>query len=81
MKMTGLSPFHGVQWAGAAHKEGIQANCPFKEAKQLLSKKESKITSIDKLYKSATPKELISIPCFTMGKGFEYDFKNLGPRF
>lgn len=73
--------FHGVQWAGVPKKEGIRQIIPFKEAKQLLRKKESKITSLDKLYKSASPKDFISIPSFTMGKGSEYDFKAWDPQF
>lgn len=68
--------FNGVQWEGAPHKEGLRQIVHFKEVKQPLRKKDSKISSLDKLYRSATPKEFISIPCFTMGKGFEYDFKN-----
>lgn len=73
--------FHGVQWAGTARKEGIRQIIPFKEAKQLLRKKDSKINTLDKLYKSASPKDFLSIPSFTMGKGYEYDFKAWDPNF
>ncbi len=73
--------FHGVQWAGAAHKEGIRQIIPFKEAKQLLRKKDSKINTLEKLYKSASPKDFLSIPSFTMGKGYEFDFKSWDPDF
>lgn len=73
--------FHGVQWEGPPHKEGIRQLIPFKEVKQLLRKKESKINSLDKLYKGASPKDFISIPSFTMGKGYEYDFKAWNPDF
>lgn len=73
--------FQATQWVGSAKKEGIRQIVHFKEPKQLLRKKESKITSLDKLYKSATPKEFIAIPSFTMGKGYEYDFKAYDPEF
>lgn len=73
--------FHGVQWQGAPQKEGLRHIIPFKEQKQLLRKKDSKINTLDKLYKSASPKEFISIPSFTMGKGYEYDFKAWDPDF
>lgn len=73
--------FHGIQWAGQAKKEGIRQIVHFKDPKQALRKKESKLQTLDKLYKSASPKDFISIPCFTMGKGFEYDFKAFDPDF
>lgn len=76
-----FSTFHGIQWEGAPHKEGIRQLLFSKEQKSLPRKKESKISSLDKLYKAFSPKELISIPCFTMGKGYEYDFKNFDPDF
>lgn len=73
--------YHGVQWVGSPHKEGIRQIVHLKEAKQLLRKKDSKINTLDKLYKSCSPKEILSIPCFTMGKGHEYDFKAYDPDF
>jgi hypothetical protein len=36
---------------------------------------------LKKIYKSFSPKELISIPSFTMGKGFEFNFKEFNPDF
>lgn len=73
--------FHGVQWEGAPHKEGIRQIIPFKEVKQLLRKKDSKINTLEKLYKSASAKDFLSIPSFTMGKGYEFDFKAWDPDF
>lgn len=70
-----------VQWIGAPHKEGIRQLLFFKENKQLPRKKENKGASLDKLYKSTSPKEMIAIPSFTMAKGYEYDFKNFDPQF
>ncbi|MFV0340159.1 MAG: DUF3604 domain-containing protein [Parachlamydiaceae bacterium] len=73
--------FSGVQWVGAPHKEGIKQLLFFKEAKQLPRKKENKGATIDKIYKSSSPKEMIAIPSFTMAKKYEYDFKNWDPQF
>lgn len=73
--------FHGVQWQGAPHKEGLRQLVFMKEIKQPIRKKESKIATLEKLYGSASPKEFISIPCFTAGKGYEYDFKAWNPDF
>lgn len=76
-----FTSFLGSQWVGAPHKEGTRQIVQLKEAKQVLRKKDSKVSSLDKLYKSSSPKELISIPTFTMGKGHEFDFKAWDPDF
>lgn len=76
-----FATFLGSQWFGTPNKEGIRQIIQFKELKQLLRKKDAKANSLDKLYKSASPKDLISIPSFTMGKGHEYDFKAWNPDF
>lgn len=73
--------FQGVQWQGAPKKEGVRHILYLKEAKNLIRKKDSKINSLEKIYKSSAHKELISIPCFTMAKGLEYDFKAYDPEF
>lgn len=76
-----FTTFLGSQWNGSAHKEGVRQIVQLKEAKQILRKKDSKITSLDKLYKASSPKEILSIPSFTMGKGHEFDFKAWDPDF
>jgi hypothetical protein len=76
-----FTTFLGTQWVGSPHKEGTRQIVQFKEIKQLLRKKDAKASSLDKLYKSISPKELISIPTFTMGKGHEFDFKAWNPDF
>ena len=40
-----------------------------KENKPILRKKDLKNNTLKKIYKSFSPKEIISIPSFTMGKG------------
>lgn len=76
-----FTAFLGMQWVGVNKEEGIRQFIFTKENKQPLRKKDPKYSSLKKLYKSFSPKELISIPSFTMGKGFEYDFKDFNPDF
>lgn len=76
-----FTTFHGVQWQGAPHKEGIRQIIYLKDIKQPLRKKEGKNSTLAKLYASAAPKEFISIPCFTMAKGHEDNFSLWDPQF
>ncbi|MEI8124150.1 MAG: DUF3604 domain-containing protein [Parachlamydiaceae bacterium] len=76
-----FSTFLGFQWSGVPREEGIRQFIYLKDGKQLMHRKDPKYSSLKKIYKSFSPKEILSIPCFTMGKGFEYDFKNYDPEF
>jgi hypothetical protein len=76
-----FSTFLGFQWVGNKSEEGIRHFIYLKDQKQLIHKKDVKYSSLKKIYKSFAPKEILSIPCFTMGKGFDYDFKNYDPDF
>jgi len=71
----------GFQWAGTPKSEGVRQFIWSKDSKPILRKKDSKYSSLKKIYKSFTPKDFISIPSFTMGKGFEYDFNNFDPEY
>jgi hypothetical protein len=71
----------GFQWQGDSPSEGIRQLVYTKDSKQILRKKDPKYNSLNKIYKSFTPKELLSIPSFTMGKGFSFDFKDYNPEF
>jgi hypothetical protein len=73
--------FLGFQWQGEAKTEGLRLITYSKENKPLLRKKDLKNSTLKKIYKSFSPKELISIPCFTMAKGVEYNFDNFDPDF
>lgn len=68
--------FLGFQWNGDPLKEGIRQLIYSKDSKPILRKQDAKNNSLKKIYKMSSPKELVSIPCFTMGKGSEFDFKN-----
>ena len=71
-----FTTFVGFQWSGVRGEEGVRQLLFAKEHKQMLRKKDPKYSSLKKIYKCYSPKELISIPTFTMGKGFEFDFSN-----
>lgn len=76
-----FTTFFGFQWAGTPGSEGIRQFIFAKECKQIPRKKEARFASLDKVYKSFSPKEIISIPTFTMAKGFQYNFKNFEPDY
>lgn len=71
----------GFQYSGEPSKEGVRHFIYNKDNKTILRKKDPKYNSLSKIYKSFNPKEMISIPSFTMGKGYEFDFKNFEPDF
>lgn len=76
-----FSTMLGFQWMGAPKTEGMRQFLWSKEGRPILRKKEAKTNSLKKIYKNFTPKDLISIPTFTMGKGFEYDFEAFNPEY
>ncbi len=76
-----FSTFLGFQWFGDEEKEGLRQIVYVKDGKPILRKKESKANIVRKIYKSHHPKELISIPCFSMGKGLETTFHDFSPDF
>lgn len=71
----------GFQWQGESKTEGLRLLIYSKENKPILRKKDLKNSSLKKIYKSFSPKELISIPCFTMAKGADYHFEHFDPDF
>jgi hypothetical protein len=76
-----FTTFQGFQWMGNPKEEGLRQIVFPKETKTLPRKKDAKYSSLKKIYKAFNPKEIISIPCFTMGKGFEYNFEEFNPEF
>lgn len=72
--------FLGFQWEGDASSEGNRLFLFNKDSKAIIRKKETK-SSLKKIYKGYSPKEMISIPTFTMGKGLDYNFKDFDPEF
>ena len=76
-----FNTFLGCQWSGAPKTEGVRQFVYLKDGKQILRKKDPKYTALNKIYKTFSPKEIIAIPSFTMGKGHDYDFSNFDPAF
>lgn len=73
--------FLGFQWFNASADEGLRHVLYSKDSKPILRKKEMKTSTLKKMYKSHTPKELISIPSLTMAKGFETTFVDFDPEY
>lgn len=73
--------FAGFQWQGDNKTEGLRTLIFSKDNKLILRRKELKNSTLKKIYKSFSPKELISIPSFTMAKKSEYNFDNFDPDF
>lgn len=76
-----FSVFLGMQWFNASEEEGLRQIVYAKDSKPILRKKDGKTNTLKKIYKSHSPKDLISIPCFTMGKGVETTFNDFDPDF
>ncbi len=71
----------GFQWQGDDKTEGLRQFIWSKEGKPILRKKDIKNSSLKKIYKTHSPKEFISIPGFTMGKGTTFNFDDFNPDF
>lgn len=76
-----FTTFLGFQWAGENKSEGVRHILYTKDNKPLLRRKDIKSNTLKKIYKSVSPKEIISIPSFTMAKGLEYNFDEFDPEF
>lgn len=76
-----FTTFLGFQWMGTPSKEGLRHMIYTKDQKQLLRKKDAKYASLKNIYKNFSPKDLISIPSWTMANGFSYNFKDFNPDF
>jgi hypothetical protein len=73
--------FLGFQWAGTSKEEGLRQFLYTKDLKPLLRKKDIKHNSLKKIYKIYQPKDLLSIPSFTMGSEIPFDFKDYNSEF
>lgn len=69
-----FTTFLGFQWFSEEPDEGLRQCIYLKDAKPIGRKKDGKTSSLKKMYKTVSPKEMISIPSFTMAKGFETTF-------
>lgn len=76
-----FTTFLGFQWFGNGPDEGLRHMMYLKDNKPILRKKDSKYNALKKIYKTVTPKEMLSFPCFSMAKGFETNFDDFTPEF
>lgn len=71
----------GFEWLGEPKTEGCRLLIYPKDNKPLLRTRDPKSNSLKKIYRMHRPKELLSIPSLTMGKGYSFDFENFNPLF
>ena len=76
-----FSVFLGMQWFSETTSEGLRTFVFAKDNKSILRKKETKSNSLKKIYKGLMPKELISIPSFSMAKTGGSNFSDFNPEF
>lgn len=76
-----FSAFLGCQWVGEPGSEGTRLFVYAKDQKPLIRHKELKYSTLKKVYKCFSPKELLSIPTFTMAEGTHYDFEHFDAQY
>ncbi len=76
-----FTTFLGFQWYSSKKDEGIRHFVYSKDGKAILRAKDAKSNALKKIYKLLSPKEAISIPCFTMGKEYGCNFNDFNPEF
>lgn len=74
-----FSTMLGFLWRGEPKKEGLRHLIYTKDQRPLLRAKEAKSNNLKKLYKALGPRDLIAVPCFTMGKSTCFDFSEFSP--
>ncbi|HSW87455.1 MAG TPA: DUF3604 domain-containing protein [Rhabdochlamydiaceae bacterium] len=73
--------FLGFQWFNNAPEEGLRHLIYMKDNKPILRKKDAKTNTLKKIYKGHHPKEILSVPSFTMAKGFTTTFDDFSPDY
>lgn len=76
-----FTTFLGFQWDGEPKTEGLRQIIYAKDNKPIHRKKDLKSNTLKKIYKSFSPKEIISIPSFSMSQRTEFNFENFDPDF
>lgn len=76
-----FATYLGFQFPGEVGKEGIREIVYLKDNKPLPRLKDPKTSQLMKIYKNISPKEMLAIPTFTMGKGSQFDFKEFDPLY
>ncbi|MGE3535661.1 MAG: DUF3604 domain-containing protein, partial [Parachlamydiales bacterium] len=76
-----FTTYLGFQWFGDTAEEGLRQIIYAKDNKPILRRKDSKSSALKKIYKSHTPKDMMGIPSFSMGKGLETTFIDFTPEY
>jgi hypothetical protein len=71
----------GQQYCGDPKTEGLRTFVYTKDERPIVRRKDAKTSSLKKVYKTFSAKELISIPTFAMSSCIPYDFNELSPEF
>ncbi|MBS3903108.1 MAG: hypothetical protein KGZ30_01895 [Anaplasmataceae bacterium] len=76
-----FNTFLGFQWYNDAEGEGLRELVYLKDSKPILRKKDAKSNTLKKMYRSHSVKDFVSMPLFSMAKGFSTDFSDFDPEF
>jgi hypothetical protein len=76
-----FTAYIGQQWSGEPKTEGVRIFVFQKDDRPMFRQKDARSSTLKKIYKSLSPKECISIPCFTMGSSLSYNFADFNPDF
>jgi hypothetical protein len=71
----------GFQWQGEPEEEGLRQFIYSKDNKPLARKKDSKSNMLKKIYRTHSPKDLLSIPMFTGTSLSPFNFEEFNPEF
>ncbi|MGR3952379.1 MAG: DUF3604 domain-containing protein [Chlamydia sp.] len=76
-----FTTFLGQQWVGAPQKEGLRIFLYGKDEKPILRSSDTRSNTLKKIYKLFAPKEMLSIPLFTMSNMYGFSFEDWSPEF
>lgn len=76
-----FATFLGFQFQGEPEVEGIRQIVYYKDNKPLSRQKDAKTSSLSKIYKMFSTKELLAIPTFTMGSESSYNFDEFNAEY
>ena len=69
----------GQQFCGESKSEGVRVLVYNKDERPILRKKDARCSTLKKAYKLFSPKEVLSIPSFTMSNTHSFDFADFSP--
>lgn len=76
-----FTTFLGMQWLSQEAPQGLRHLIYTKDNKPILRATDQKLGNLQKIYKSHHPKELLSVPCFTMASSCPTPFDACMPDY